>query len=270
MSAQKKDSLVFVVKIGTTTLTHESGLLNLKWIKRFVCVICDICNMGHKVIVVSSGAIGAGTGRLNLGRRPDDLATKQAAAAVGQCELMSIYSSFFSDHGYTVAQMLLTLDVIENENRKKNAENTLARLLELGVVPIINENDSISSFEIEHITSFGDNDTLAGVVARLAHADRFILLSDIDGLYDSDPRKNPGAKLIKTVRKIDESIEGMAGGPGSEKGTGGMSTKLSAAIIAAQGGIPTNIINGADPDGLYAIISGENPGTEFLLEGYGQ
>jgi len=258
--------MTLVIKVGTSTLTHESGSLNLRRVREMVDVVADIRNMGHRVVLVTSGAIGVGVSRLGLAERPSDLPAKQAAAAVGQCELMNIYGRLFTEYGYTVAQILLTLDVIEDETRKKNATNTFARLLGMGVVPIVNENDSISTYEIEHMNSFGENDTLAAVVARLVNADRLILLSDIDGLYDADPRKNPDAKLIPVVHKINGDLEKAAGEAGTSLGSGGMFTKLTAAIIATQGKIPMNIINGNKPSLLYDILAGKNPGTEFICE----
>ncbi len=256
--------MTLVIKVGTSTLTHQGGSLNLRRVREIVDVVADIRNMGHRAVLVTSGAIGVGVNRLGLSERPADLPTKQAAAAVGQCELMNIYGRLFTDYGYTVAQILLTLDVIEDEIRKKNAENTFARLLEMGALPIVNENDSISTYEIEHMNSFGENDTLAAVVARLVNADRLVLLSDIDGLYDADPRTDPDAKLIPVVHKIDGDLEKIAGGAGTSLGSGGMLTKLTAAIIATQGKIPMNIINGSKPSLLYDILAGKNPGTEFI------
>ena len=261
-----QNPMTWVIKVGTSTLTHQGGSLNLRRVREIVDVLADIRNMGHKVVLVTSGAIGVGVSRLGLEKRPTDLPTKQAAAAVGQCELMNIYGRLFTDYGYTVAQILLTLDVIEDEMRKKNAMNTFARLLEMGALPIVNENDSISTYEIEHMNSFGENDTLAAVVARLVNADRLVLLSDFDGLYDDDPRKNPNAKLIPLVHKIDGNLEKAAGGAGTSLGSGGMFTKLTAAIIAMQGKIPMNIINGNKPALIYEILAGKNPGTEFVCD----
>ncbi len=261
-----RNPMTFVIKVGTSTLTHEGGSLNLRRVREIVDVLADIRNMGHKTVLVTSGSIAVGVNRLGLCERPSDLPGKQATAAVGQCELMNIYARLFAEYGYTVAQILLTLDVIEHETRKKNAVNTFARLLEMGVLPIVNENDSISTYEIEHLNSFGENDTLAAVVARLAKADRLVLLSDIDGLYDADPRTDPNAKLIPVVHKIDGDLEKAAGGAGTTLGSGGMLTKLTAAIIAMQGKIPMNIINGNKPSLLYDILAGKNPGTEFLCD----
>lgn len=255
-----------VVKVGTSTLTHRGGSLNLRQLHRLVDVLADIKNTGYRVVLVTSGAVGVGVSRLGMSEHPSDLREKQAAAAVGQSVLMSIYSRLFAEYGCTVAQLLLTLDVIENEVRRKNAENTFEKLLSFGVIPIVNENDTISTFEIENMTGFGDNDTLAAVVARLCGADTLILLSDIDGLYDSDPRKDPGARLIKTVTDINSGLYGAAGEAGSARGTGGMSTKLTAAIIAQQGSIVTYICSGSDPDNLYRVLNGENPGTKFCVK----
>ncbi len=255
-----------VVKVGTSTLTHEGGALNLRKIEQLVCVLGDLCNTGRRIVLVTSGAIGVGVNRLRLPGRPADLPTKQAAAAVGQSELMGIYSRFFSDYGYTVAQILLTLDVLREPVSRENARNTFMRLLEMNAVPIVNENDSVSTFEIEHLTSFGENDTLAANVAVLIGAERLVLLSDIDGLYDGDPRSNPDARLIPVVRHIDGRLMELAGGAGTGRGSGGMHTKLGAAAIAGQAGIPMNIINGENPALLYDVLEGGNPGTVFLPE----
>lgn len=259
-------SLAVVVKVGTSTLTHENGSLNLRKVSELVRVLSDLKNMGAKVVLVTSGAVGVGTSRLRLPCRPHQLPDKQAAAAVGQSELMNIYSRLFSEYGHTVAQILLTLDVIEDDVRRQNAENTFARLLELAVVPVVNENDTISTFEIERMTSFGENDTLSAIVARLVKADKLVILSDIDGLYDKDPHKYPDAKLIPVIHKIDKELQALAGEAGSERGTGGMATKISAAVIAMQGGIEMSIINGDKPELLYDILEGKNPGTVFLPE----
>lgn len=258
------NSITIVVKVGTSVLTHENGSLNIRKVSELVRVLADLKNTGARVVLVTSGAVGVGMSRLRMPERPKELPEKQAAAAVGQSELMNIYSRLFSEYGHMVAQILLTLDVIEDDTRRKNAENTFAKLLELGVVPVVNENDTISTYEIERMTSFGENDTLSAIVARLVKADKLVLLSDIDGLYDKDPRKNADAKLIPVIKQIDSDIQALAGGAGSERGTGGMATKLSAAIIATQGGIEMFIINGDKPEYLYEIMEGKNPGTVFL------
>ena len=210
-----------VIKVGTSTLTHSTGNLNIRHVEELCKVMSDLKNAGHEVILVSSGAIGMGVGKLGLSERPKDMPTKQAAAAVGQCELMYVYDKQFSEYGHNIGQILLTGDDIENEERNKNFRNTLHRLLELRVLPIINENDTVSTAEI----AVGDNDTLAAIVALEAEADLLILLSDIEGLYTADPHKNPDAKLIAEVREMTDEIRALGGGAGSGLGTGGMQTK---------------------------------------------
>ena len=251
-----------VIKIGTSTLTYKSGCVNIRRIEALCRVISDMKNAGNEVIMVSSGAIGMGVGKLNLKERPSDIAGKQAAAAVGQCELMYIYDKEFSTHNHTVAQILLTAPDFECEDRHRKFENTMTRLLELGVLPIINENDTIATEEIV----FGDNDTLAAQVAVSVDADLLILLSDIDGLFTDDPRKNPEAKLIERVDKLDESIMSLGKGAGSELGTGGMETKLRAARIVTEAGCDMIITNGSYPERLYNVIDGFPVGTRFYSE----
>ena len=251
-----------VVKVGTSTLAHATGRLNIRHVEQLVKVLSDLKNAGHEMILVSSGAIGMGVGKLNLPGRPGDMPTKQAAAAVGQCELMYTYDRLFGQYNHTVAQMLLTWEDFDHENRLHNLQNTLERLLQLHAIPIINENDTISTEEI----AVGDNDTLSAVVAATTRAELLILLSDIDGLYDSDPHKNPDAKLIHEVSEIDEKILSLAGGSGSELGTGGMVTKLHAAQIATEAGCEMVIANGWNPDLLYGIVGGEPIGTRFLAK----
>lgn len=248
-----------VVKIGTSTLTHASGCVNIRRIEEFCKILSDIKNSGNEVILVSSGAIGMGVGKLNLNERPTDLAGKQAAAAVGQCELMYIYDRLFSSYNHTVAQILLTAPDLKNLDRHKKFENTMNRLLDLKVLPIINENDTVSTEEIE----IGDNDTLAAIVAESVSADLLILMSDIDGLYSADPHKNPDAKLISTVRELTDDIIALGDGAGSSRGTGGMITKLNAAKIATASGCDMIITNGARPEQLYDIIDGKSVGTRF-------
>ena len=249
-----------VVKIGTSTLAHKTGRLNIRRIEELCKVLSDLKNAGHQVILVSSGAIGMGVGKLNLDKRPTDIPTKQAAAAVGQCELMYTYDKLFTEYNHNVAQILITAPDIEDEKRKLNFHNTLERLLEMGVLPIVNENDTVSTDEIE----IGDNDTLSAIVTANVGADLLVLLSDIDGLYDSDPHKNKGAKLISVVEKIDEDVEKLAGDKGSDLGTGGMITKLNAAKIATSAGCEMVIANGENPQVLYDIAEGKNIGTRFL------
>ncbi len=252
-----------VVKIGTHTLTHDSGQLNIRRVEELCKVLCDIKNAGHELILISSGAIGMGVGKLGLRQRPEDIPSKQAAAAVGQCELMYTYDRLFTQYHHTVAQLLITGEDVESETRHRNFTNTVGRLLDFGAVPIINENDTVATEEIV----IGDNDTLAAIVAKSVAADLLIVCSDIDGLYDADPHTDPNAKLISEVPVITPEIEALAGGKGSALGTGGMITKLHAAKIAAEAGIPTVILNGNDPDLLYDVMEGRSVGTRFLTGG---
>lgn len=252
-----------VVKVGTSTLAHPTGRLNIQRMEKLCKVLSDLKNMRHEIILVSSGAIAMGFGKLNLSERPKDVPTKQASAAVGQCELMYIYDKLFTEYNHTVAQLLITApDIEEGGVRKQNFHNTLARLLELGALPVINENDTISTEEF----GIGDNDTLSAIVAVTIHADLLILLSDIDGLFDGDPRKNPDAKLIDTVEKIDEHIISLGGGSGSNLGTGGMATKLRAAQMATAAGCEMVIANGQSPEVLYDVAAGKRVGTRFLAK----
>ncbi len=249
-----------VVKVGTSTLAHATGRLNIRRVEELVKVLSDLKNAGHEIILVSSGAIGMGVGKLNLPGKPADMPTKQAAAAVGQCELMYTYDKLFSEYNHTVAQILLTGDDVDHDDRRRNFENTMARLLELGALPIINENDTVATAEIK----VGDNDTLGGIVACAVHADLLILLSDIEGLYTADPRKDPNARLIPTVEEVTPAIEALAGGAGSALGTGGMATKLRAAKLVIARGCDMVIANGDHPEILYPIVNGETVGTRFL------
>ena len=223
-------------------------------------VISDLKNAGHEIILVSSGAIGMGMGKLHLSERPRELSMKQAAAAVGQCELMYFYDKLFSEYNHTVAQILLNADDLRVEERHRNFDNTMKRLLEMGVIPIINENDTVTTEEIE----IGDNDTLSAIVAVSVNADISVLLSDIDGLYDADPKTHPNARLLHRVEELTPEILEMAGGAGTWRGTGGMATKLTAARIAMEGGCDMVITNGAKLENLYGIVNGENIGTRFI------
>lgn len=251
-----------VIKLGTSTLTYETGLINIQKFKKLVSVISDIKNSGIEVIIVSSGAIGLGVGRLKLGRKPADLPTKQACAAIGQSELMSLYSEHFSKYNHNVAQILLTKDVINDEIKHRNICNTFNRLFDFSVIPVINENDSISTNEIEE-NVFGDNDTLSAIVARVCNADALIILSDIDGLFDKDPNKYQDARIIPLVTEINDVIKELCGDTSNAQGTGGMITKISAAEICFTSNISMAIINGNRPENLYDIIKGENIGTWF-------
>ena len=248
-----------VVKIGTSTLAHSSGHLNIRRVESLCKIMSDIKNAGHEMIVVSSGAIGMGVGKLGLQQRPTDIPSKQAAAAVGQCELMYTYDRLFSEYHHTVAQLLITRDDTVNEKRQFNFINTLNRLLELGTIPIINENDTIATDEIV----IGDNDTLAAIVAKSVQADLLVLLSDIDGLYTADPHFHPDAKLLSRVNKIDEKILALAGVSSTTQGTGGMVTKLHAAEICLSCGCDMVIANGSRPENLYDILDGKSVGTTF-------
>lgn len=251
-----------VIKIGTSTLTHKSGLLNIRRVRELCTVMSDLKNAGHELILVSSGAIGMGAGKLLLKERPSDIPTKQAAAAVGQCELMYVYDKLFSEYNHTVAQILITGDDISNRSRNLNFKNTLYRLLELGAIPILNENDTIVTDEIV----IGDNDTLGAIVATAISADLLIILSDINGFYTADPRKDPNSKIIPVIEQITPDIKAACSGSGSKLGTGGMHTKVHAAEIATKSGIETVIANGNNPLSLYDIIEGKNIGTRFLAQ----
>ncbi len=251
-----------VIKVGTSTLAHAGGHLNIRRVEELCKVMSDLKNAGHELILVSSGAIGMGVGKLSLKERPADMPTKQAAAAVGQCELMYTYDRLFSEYNHTVAQILITAADVNHGERHENFRNTLNRLLELGVLPIINENDSIATEEIV----IGDNDTLAAMVAVSANAELLILLSDIDGLYTADPHKDPNAKLIETVTEIDDEVMALGGGKGSSLGTGGMKTKLVAAQIATEAGCDMVIANGSVPMSLYDLAEGKPVGTRFAAK----
>lgn len=249
-----------VVKVGTSTLTHKSGHMNIRQVEHLCKILSDLKNAGHEMILVTSGAIGMGVGKLSLPKRPDDMPSKQAAAAVGQCELMYVYDKLFSEYNHVVAQILLTGDDLEHEDRCRNFENTVFRLLEFGALPIINENDTVATQEI----SVGDNDTLSAIIAAGVHADLLVILSDIDGLYTSNPREDSDAVIIPEVRELTPEIYALAGGKGSELGTGGMATKINAAEIATSGGVDMIIANGSKPELLYDIIDGKSVGTKFI------
>lgn len=249
-----------VVKVGTSTLAYSTGNLNIRHMEKLCRVLSDIKNSGHEVILVTSGAIGMGMGKLSLAQRPREQSLKQAAAAVGQCELMYTYDKLFSEYNHTIAQILLSAEDVQSETRRANFIATLEMLLKLRALPIINENDAVATAEL----GIGDNDTLAAHVAESSQADLLVLLSDIDGLYTADPKSDPAAKLIETVDEITPEIRALAGGAGSNVGTGGMVTKLNAAEIATDSGCDMIITNGFDPDILYDIVDGKPVGTRFL------
>ena len=249
-----------VVKVGTSTLAYSTGNLNIRHMEKLCRVLSDIKNSGHEVILVTSGAIGMGMGKLSLSERPREQSLKQAAAAVGQCELMYTYDKLFSEYNHTISQILLSAEDVQNETRRANFIATLEMLLKLKALPIINENDAVATAEL----GIGDNDTLAAHVAESTSSDLLVLLSDIDGLYTADPKSDPDAKLIETVEAITPEIRALAGGAGSKVGTGGMVTKLNAAEIATDSGCDMIITNGFDPDILYDIVEGKPVGTRFL------
>ncbi len=252
-----------VVKVGTSTLTHKTGRLNIRRMERLVKVLADIQNSGRQIMLVSSGAVGLGMSKMGLGERPKETAMKQACAAVGQCELMYMYDKLFGEYNITVAQILLTRYILDSP-RKNNVENTFERLIDRGVIPIVNENDTVAIDELE--LEFGENDSLAAHVGIFSRADMLIILSDIDGLYDGNPRENPNARLISEVHKIDDKIRSLAGGAGSGLGTGGMITKINAAEIAMSAGMDMAILNGRNPAVLYDFFDGKKVGTVFSPE----
>lgn len=253
-----------VIKVGTSTLTHENGSVDIKTLDKLCQVLSDLKNAGYEVVLVSSGAISVGVNKMRLGERPSDIRMKQAAAAVGQCELMHLYDKLFAEYGNMVAQILLTEEDIEDDKRRENLKNTFFALLENGIIPIVNENDSVSHHEIESPKKvFGDNDTLSAIVANLCEAEKLIILSDIEGLYDDNPRTNPGAKLIHKVEKIDNGIISLANGTGSNRGTGGMATKLEAAKYVTERGIDMYVSLGRCPERIYEILDGKAVGTHF-------
>lgn len=258
------DKKRIVIKLGTSTLAHKTGKLNIRRMTNLVRVISDLHNSGREIIMVSSGAVGLGAGKLGLPEKPKDTKTKQAVAAIGQCELMHVYDDMFAKYSVTVAQILLTKTIINNPNHCENFMNTVEKLVSMDVIPIVNENDTIAIDELE--LEIGENDSLSALVAELSRADLLLILSDIDSLYDDDPRSNPDAKPIPLVEKITPEIEAMAGGAGTSLGTGGMSTKINAAKIAANAGIDMIIMNGKDPEKLYDLFEDKEIGTLFKAQ----
>ncbi len=254
-----KDVKRLVVKVGTSTLTYNTGKTNIRRMHKLVSVLSDIVNSGIEVALVTSGAIGVGVGKLGLKERPSDISGRQAAATVGQCELMFMYDKLFGEYGHTVGQLLITKSDVDSEERRKNLVNTFDKLFDYGAVPIVNENDSVAVDEIV----YGDNDSLSAIVAKLVNADALIILTDIDGLYDDNPNENEDAKLISQVDEITDELIAVAGGHGSRFSTGGMVTKLHAAQIAMDAGIDTIVMNGAAPESIYKALDGKQIGTFF-------
>ena len=257
MIEKASDAKRIVIKVGTSTLAHRTGLLNIQRMERLVKVLSDLKNSGKEVILVSSGAIGVGAGKIGLKNRPVEIPVRQACAAIGQCELMYCYDKYFSEYNHTVAQVLMTRDIIDCDNRKTHVVNTLMNLLHLGIIPVVNENDTVSTEEIE----FGDNDTLSAIVGSLVQTDLLIILTDIDGVFTKNPRTCDDAELISQIEEIDDNVKALAGGEGTHLGTGGMITKLSAAQIGLDEGFPTVIMNGSNPEALYRLFEGESIGT---------
>ena len=253
-----------VVKVGTSSLTNELGNSNLRNMEKLARVLADIHNLGNEIILVSSGAIAVGANKMHLDGKPTELRMKQAAAAVGQCENMFLYDKFFGYYNKIVAQILFNSDDIYQEEKKENLSNTFEALLRHGIIPIVNENDSVSYTEIESVDKlFSDNDVLSAVVAVLCKADLLVILSDIDGFFDCDPRLYKNAKLIEQIDEINDETYRLAGGAGSRRGTGGMRTKLQAAELAISQGISTIVTNGSRPEALYDIVEGRKVGTLF-------
>jgi len=248
-----------VVKVGTSTLAFPNGKSNFTRFEKLAMVLSDLMNSGKEIILVSSGAIAMGAGRRNMGGPPDNLVALQALAAIGQAELMRIYQKFFDEYNQMVAQVLLTPEGLEDDIRVTNARNTLNQLLSMQVLPIVNENDTVSTFEIQ----FGDNDMLSARVAALIDADLLIILSDIDGLYSSDPKKDPDASILSEVYEISEEIENSASGRGSSFSKGGMTSKISAVKICREKGIDTVVMNGNNPRNILKVLSGQPIGTLF-------
>ncbi len=252
-----------VVKVGTSTLTYENGKINYRRIEKLCKVLADLQNSGEEIILVSSGAIGVGMGKAGLDIRPTETRKKQALAAIGQCELMFMYDKLFGEYNHSVAQILLTRYAVETEQKRQNVINTITELLSMNIIPIINENDTVAIDELEG-NNFGDNDMLSAIVAGLVGADRLVILTDIDGLYTDNPRTNPNAQKLDVVDEITQEILDMAAGSGSNRGTGGMITKLQAADYATKRKVDVYVINGSQPDNIYKVIEGKNEGTVFI------
>lgn len=252
-----------VVKVGTSTLTHRTGRLNIRRVENLVKTLADLQNAGHEIVLVSSGAIALGMGKLGMTKRPQDTPGKQACAAVGQCELMYMYDKFFAEYSIVVAQVLLTKYVLL-EDRRQHVVNSMERLLSQGVIPIVNENDTVAIDELE--LEVGENDSLAANVATIANADLLVIMSDIDGLYDKDPHVHEDARLIPEVGRITDDIRELAGGAGSALGTGGMATKIKAVEIAHAADIDVVLMNGKNPRKLYDLFEDKPVGTIFVKQ----
>ena len=258
----RKEANRIVVKVGTSTLTYDTGKINIRRMSKLAQVLSDLKNGGKEVVLVTSGAIGVGVGKLGLKERPQDTPGRQAAATVGQCELMFLYDKFFSEYGNIIGQLLVTRSDFENDERHTNLHNSFMKLFEYGAIPVVNENDSVAVEEIV----FGDNDSLSAHVAKIVDADLLVILTDIDGLFSANPREDENAVLIHNVDKIDDEILALAGGSGTSRGTGGMITKLHAAQIATEAGIDTVVMNGSDPEELYKLLDGRQTGTLFRAQ----
>ena len=254
-----------VVKVGTSSLTYDNGKLNLKRVERLCKVLSCIQNSGREVILVSSGAIGVGMGMLNLKERPESTKERQALAAIGQCELISTYLKFFSEYNHHISQVLLTRDVVDIKHSKEHVIDTFETLIKMGIIPIVNENDTVATDELDG-SNFGDNDNLSAIVAKIVKADLLIILTDFDGLYQEDPRVNPNALQLKEVKVIDDHIKNLAKATGSNRGTGGMRSKISAAELATNAGINCCVMSGTDPNMIYKVVEGPMPGTLFIAE----
>ncbi len=260
--ATLKDVKRLVIKVGTSTLTHSTGKTNIRQMKKLVTVISDVVNSGIEVALVTSGAIGVGVGKLGIKERPKDTAGKQAAATVGQTELMFMYDKMFGEYGHVVGQLLITKRDVDNDETRHNLISAFEKSFEYGCIPIINENDAVA---IEEIV-YGDNDSLSAIVAKLINADALLILTDIDGLYDKNPNDDEYARIIPVVEDITEELYQIAGGKGSKFGTGGMVTKLQAAEIATKAGIDTIVMNGSEPENIYKALEGHQVGTIFVAK----
>ncbi len=261
--AQLSQAKRVVIKVGTSTITHDNGTPNIRGLERLCRVLSDLVNTGMQIVLVTSGAVGIGVGKMGLSERPSDTAGRQAMAAVGQCELMFLYDKLFGEYGRRCAQVLIEGDIVDHDQRRSHVTNCLNALLELSIIPIINENDAVAVDELEG-QNIGDNDNLSAIVAKLIDADSLVMLTDIDGLYDRNPQSNEDAVRIPVVLEINDSIRSVAGGRGSKRGTGGMATKIAAAEMACGAGIDTYIIGGSRPESLYELIEGESIGTHFI------